>query len=89
MTTPVPPDIPAPLSDLQPGIFSRLASAVANEPIVHIVGTLQSAAIWAYTFITNGGDPSTHQEQIAGLATGLAFGISLIARQFVKPTRKG
>lgn len=65
-----------------------LAAKVANEPVVSIAGVVQSALVWLFTFVITGWDPSTHAQQLAGLATGAAVLISLIARQFVSPVSK-
>lgn len=65
-----------------------LARKIANEPVVHIAGTVSAVIVWLFTYVVNGWDPNTHQQQIAGLATALAYGIAFIARQYVTPTAK-
>ena len=85
---PVPPDAPVVLPTIRPGLLKRFANWIANEPVVHVAGTLQAVAIWFFTYVYTGWDPTVHQQKIAGLASAAAYAIAFIARQFVTPTRK-
>lgn len=68
--------------------FRKLAAFVVNEPVVHVAGTLSAGLTWLFTYVSTGWDPSTHQQELAGLATGGAYLLALVARQFVTPTAK-
>lgn len=69
-------------------ILRSIAAKIANEPVVAIAGVIQSALVWLFTYVVTNWDPSTHAQELAGLATGLAVLITLIARQFVTPVTK-
>lgn len=66
----------------------KFAGKIANEPIAHLAGTVQSMLVWLFTYVVTSWDPSTHQQELAGLATAGAYAIALIARQFVTPVAK-
>lgn len=65
-----------------------LLQKIANEPVVHIAGTIQAVAIWFFTYVYTGWDPTVHQQKLAGLASAAAYAIAFIARQYVTPVAK-
>jgi hypothetical protein len=65
-----------------------LAQKIANEPVVHVAGTIQAVLIWFFTYVATDWDPTKHEQQIAGLASAGAWAIAFIARQFVTPNSK-
>lgn len=66
----------------------RLARFLANEPVLVIAGAVQSALVWLFTYVVTDWSPSGHSLDLAGIATGAAVLISMVARQFVTPTEK-
>jgi hypothetical protein len=69
-------------------ILRTIATRLANEPVVHIAGTVQAGAVWLFTYVATGWNPNAHQQQLAGIATAAAYAVSFIARQFVTPVTK-
>lgn len=67
-------------------VLRALAARIAAEPVVHLVGTVGSILTWLATYALQGWHPAERDQLIAGAATVLAYGLSMIARQYVTPT---
>jgi uncharacterized membrane-anchored protein len=65
----------------------KVADHIANEPILHLVGTVGGVLTWLFTYVATGFDPTTHQQELAGLATGIAYLLAFGARQYVTPVK--
>lgn len=68
-------------------LLQRALGLLANEPVVVTAGVIQSGLVWLFTYVVTGWNPSEHQQQLAGIATGAAVLLSLVARQFVTPAK--